>query len=888
MRRTWTSKDKFTYIKAIHKNNYSQAKSLHLTSGVFTPCPIKPTQNAIPKDLNLQSIFTNMLQSSQTLNKSYPIPYKTHIYQNTNLSSNRNTNINSFTRKSLLKSIYDFFSFFHIDHKIFFKTILLYDMISIENEKKKLLSSMEEIALGAMIISIKFNYIENKMFSMKKFLQFYGEQVFSLSEIIDIERKALQTINYFLNFTTPMCFLEFFLINGIIYNTDGLNKENYSKIYIETENILKNMMEESNNYLKFNFFYLACSVVAYCREIFNLEKWPKTLEKVFSVNYYYFQNEYTFFFGKIINASIGRIYDNKTFNSNGNKDIFIDGNNNILLLDIENLENNNSINSLNSINSITSINSYNNYFGKYNHLNSHKTNNYKTIDYYNNIINININNVSVNNIFNNGIKNNFIKEKNINNNSLSNRSNYKRHFTSIYYNNIKKYNNRYNISLQNIKNSESEEKENEKEKEKKEITDYSNKNLSNKLPEIKEVKEAKDNSEINMYKSPPKRKRKHYFIFNKEENKYVRNINNTIETEEKEIKNENEENKEIKENNRINAIVENRKKENNENNENVQDKENIPKWKERTEKRSKRNHFIYYSNNCNNKQKDIITSNILANNIKGFDIDENTKKELNIKNNISSNNSKGKIGTIEINSIRINRNNFKDNEIKIENNRCNRKRTSNNLYNKLNSEKDNKMDIESNKNSLQASSNNITDKLSNLNNDSETKNILVGKKTYNTLVSKYLKFKHHNTEKKELINHKENKNNKYNLNNIKSEKEEEENHNTKSSNLSTNKYDNTRNRQSYKRYKNYKLLNNINSINNFDIKNDNNDNESININGNGKGCYEIKIREKKNSKNKKKHKGENKLKYNNLIKQKLFICESINKRKNLWKNNQDN
>lgn len=881
MRRTWTSKDKFTYIKAIHKNNYSQTKSLHLGSGAFAPCPIKPTQNAIPKDLNLQSIFTNMLQSSQSLNKSYPIPHKTHIYQNTNLNSNRIININNNTRKSLLKSIYDFFTFFHIDHKIFFKTILLYDMISIENEKKKLLSSMEEIALGALIISIKFNYIENKMFSMKKFLQFYGEQVYSLSEIMDIERKALQTINYFLNFTTPMCFLEFFLINGIIYNTDGLNKDNYAKIYIETENILKNIMEESNNYLKFNFFYLTCAVVAYCREIFNLEKWPKTLEKVFSVNYYYFQNEYTFFFGKIINASIGRVYDNKTFNSNGNEDIIIDGNNNILLLDIDNIENNNSINSLNSINSITSINSYNNYFGKYNHLNSHKTNNYKTIDYYNNIINININNVSFNNIYNNGIKNNFIKEEKVNNNSLSNRSNYKRHFTSIYYNNIKKYNNRYNISLQNAKNSESEEKE----KEKKEIAEYSNKTLSKKLPEIKEVKEVKDNSEINVYKSPPKRKRKHYFIFNKEENKYVRNNNNTIETEEKEMKNENEENKDIKENNRINTIEENRKKENNEN---AQDKENISRGKERTEKRHKRNHYIYYSNNSNYKQKDILSSNAIANNIKGFDINEHSKKELNIINNISSNNNKEKNGTIEINSIRINRNNFKDNEIKIENNRYNRKRTSNNIYNKLNSEKDNKMDIEINKNSLQSSSNNITDKLSNLNNNSEIKNILVGKKTYNSLVSKYLKFKHHNTEKKDLNNNKANANNKYNISNIQSEKMEENSQNKKSDNLSTNKYDISRIRQSYKRYKNYKLLNNINSVNNIDIKNDNNDNESININGNDKGCYEIKIREKKNSKNKKKHKGENKLKYNNLIKQKLFKCESINKRKSVWKNNQDN
>ena len=47
---------------------------------------------------------------------------------------------------------------------------LLYDILIIENEKKKLLTSFEEIAFGALILSIKFNYIENKMLSMKNFL----------------------------------------------------------------------------------------------------------------------------------------------------------------------------------------------------------------------------------------------------------------------------------------------------------------------------------------------------------------------------------------------------------------------------------------------------------------------------------------------------------------------------------------------------------------------------------------------------------------------------------------------------------------------------------------------------------------------------------------------
>jgi hypothetical protein len=183
MHRTWTSKDKFTYVKAIHKSNYSQQKSLRLSSGI-TPYPIKPSQNMIPKDLNLQQIFTNMIKSSLDLSKKY-----SSSINNTDIDIN--VNVNDFSRKIILKKIRDFFLFYNIEYKIIFKTILLYDIITIENEKRKLLSSLEEIALGALILSIKFNYDENKMFSMKKFLRLYGEQVYSLSDIIDIERKAL-------------------------------------------------------------------------------------------------------------------------------------------------------------------------------------------------------------------------------------------------------------------------------------------------------------------------------------------------------------------------------------------------------------------------------------------------------------------------------------------------------------------------------------------------------------------------------------------------------------------------------------------------------------------------------------------------------------------------
>ena len=368
MYRTWTSQNKFTYIKAITKrNNNSITKSLQLREEDKTSCPIKPSKNIIPKDLNLQKIFTNMLKSSQDLIKNYS--FSTLDNSCNDLCSSTNKHL----RNEIFRKIREFFVFFKIEYKIFFKTILLYDFISIENEKKKLLFSSEEIALGALILSIKFNYDENKMFSMKKFLTFYGEQKYSLSDIFNIERKTLKVINYYLNFTTPMCFLEFFLLNGIIYNTDNISQKDYCRIYNQVEKTLENIMEDSNHYLKYNFFYLACSVVCYCRKMFYLENWPKMLKKVFSVEFNFFKKEYNFFFNKseennnqannnycnIINEN--KVYNPKTYNINNNvrKDIIINGNNNIFLLDLHNLNDN----------SYNNISKRNNYYN-----NSHKIN----------------------------------------------------------------------------------------------------------------------------------------------------------------------------------------------------------------------------------------------------------------------------------------------------------------------------------------------------------------------------------------------------------------------------------------------------------------------------------------------------------------------------------
>jgi hypothetical protein len=186
-------------------------------------------------------------------------------------------------------------------------------------------------------------------------------------------------------------------------------------------------MENSNSYLKYNFFYIACSIVAHCRNKFKLEKWPSSLKRIFGIEFSTFEAEYNHFF---VNKEKYHTNENKKENfNNKDKNIIINGiNNNFFLLNIQGQKTENDINS-----SMTNFNLYNKFSGK-----MFKNNK--------NIINIHINNYSHNNLFNsfiNGIGNSSKKiEKAKKSKNLNN----------LYYNNKEhkiNYTNLYDYSFQN-------------------------------------------------------------------------------------------------------------------------------------------------------------------------------------------------------------------------------------------------------------------------------------------------------------------------------------------------------------------------------------------------------------------------------------------------------
>ena len=254
---------------------------------------VKPSLYMMPKDIILKDIFHTSIKSSKEYIKKF---------------ESYNTNIRDVDRKYIFKKIKKFILINHINYKVFAKTIFLYDFLLFEREKaskNKKFSNFSEmqnlsVALIAFILSLKFNYEENKMISLKKFVKNFEErnENITFNEVCEMEIVALQLINYNLTFQTPFSYMELFLINGIIFNDDYISSELSFNLYELVNETLENIMVTSNDYFKYNYFYLCCSTIMYIRDKFKIVRWPKALEITFGAYYEQFYDIYNNFFSK--------------------------------------------------------------------------------------------------------------------------------------------------------------------------------------------------------------------------------------------------------------------------------------------------------------------------------------------------------------------------------------------------------------------------------------------------------------------------------------------------------------------------------------------------------------------------------------------------------------
>ena len=230
---------------------------------------LKPKRYNIPKDVVPFDIFKNLLLVSKKYFPSIP--------KIVNLKPNEQDN-----RSKIVYQIKNFIEKYNLNITSYFYTVYLMDQLL----AKKINLNIDKLGFGCLLLGTKFIEIDGKLPSMQSYLKYILNR-----------RICLKKLEYHLSFPQPINFLNIFLLNGIVFNTD----ENDSKkrnitcsIYMKPYDILSELISLNADYLKYHPLELACACIAFARESYKLSKWHYVFEKIFGIYESKFNDAYNF------------------------------------------------------------------------------------------------------------------------------------------------------------------------------------------------------------------------------------------------------------------------------------------------------------------------------------------------------------------------------------------------------------------------------------------------------------------------------------------------------------------------------------------------------------------------------------------------------------------
>ena len=199
-----------------------------------------------------------------------------------------------------------------------FLSVFFFDYI-ILNERINLIHKLEQIAIGCIILGIKFIENINYICNLKHLQYLYeGASSFSREQLKKFEINSLLKLNYHLQKISFYEIIHFFLINGILFNSDLNNNNNKKinfKVYFLVLQICDIIIENDINYCHFNQFELACAVISFARKLCKYKNiWPEILMELYKIKFEEFEEQFIF---------VENLYINKTqiVNSNTKRNI---------------------------------------------------------------------------------------------------------------------------------------------------------------------------------------------------------------------------------------------------------------------------------------------------------------------------------------------------------------------------------------------------------------------------------------------------------------------------------------------------------------------------------------------------------------------------------------
>ena len=246
---------------------------------------LKPQKFNLPKDISPINPFWEMIKK---LNNTFELMPKKVELKKSDL----------IIRKELILEMKHFINKYRLNPNSLYHCVYIMDKLLAMNINLNL----EKIAIGSLLLSIKFNDLDGRIPPSRRFEQILiSTHKMNSTELNLIEIECLKKLNYNLSEPQPLYFIYIFLLNGIIFNNDFENdyldekkKTFYCSIYSKPIEIYEEIINLSGEYFQYHPLYIACACIAISRELYNLQPWNSIFESVFKIDLKDFLNIFNF------------------------------------------------------------------------------------------------------------------------------------------------------------------------------------------------------------------------------------------------------------------------------------------------------------------------------------------------------------------------------------------------------------------------------------------------------------------------------------------------------------------------------------------------------------------------------------------------------------------
>lgn len=256
--------NQLSHISSISKPLYHKYSTLELSPRITT----KSVKNII-NEIRITDVFKIILQDCAYQAKDLPIHLQSDMLN----------------RKLLIEKMQKVIVKYNYAQSSFHYAIYLMDIIY-QKGKSKL--SLEEIAIGSLFLSIKFNEDFLPISSLKTLTNLFEPYLYySNDHLRKIEIGCLKVMNYDISIVTPYIALELILLRGVVFSSDKTNYDSVktlkSTIATESRKQLEHFIRKTFLYSKYNPFLLTISIVCLIREKTGLNHWNEMFAMLYNI-----------------------------------------------------------------------------------------------------------------------------------------------------------------------------------------------------------------------------------------------------------------------------------------------------------------------------------------------------------------------------------------------------------------------------------------------------------------------------------------------------------------------------------------------------------------------------------------------------------------------------